>query len=343
MSFITADLIPGLISNFMQFLLILILAPLSGGIIKKVKALSQKRKGAPVLQMYFDLWKLIRKESVVSDTASWIFKTTPYIVFSATAAAALLVPVTTLVPSAISGDLLLLIYLLALGRFFMCLSALDTGSTFGGMGASREAMISALIEPSLLVSIFTVGLISGSTAIDQMTSTMKAVGTPLLHPVYILCFFAMIIIILAETSRIPVDDPATHLELTMVHEAMILEYSGRQLALMEYSAAIKQLIFLTLLVNLFLPTDQLVSLAGISTVGSTGTVGVGSSAVGAVSAAAVIVSLALYILKIIFVSLVIAVTEINTVKFRFFSIPNLAALSFILAFLGFLQYFVFGR
>ncbi|MDF2654687.1 MAG: Formate hydrogenlyase subunit 4 [Bacillota bacterium] len=331
MSFFTADLISGLISNFIQFLLILLLAPLSGGIIKKVKALSQKRKGAPVLQMYFDLWKLIRKESVVSDTASWIFKATPYIVFAATAAAAFMVPVTTLVPSAISGDLLLLIYLLALGRFFMCLSALDTGSTFGGMGASREAMISALIEPSLLVSIFTVGLISGTTAVDQMMNTMKAVGVPLLHPVYILCFFAMIIIILAETSRIPVDDPATHLELTMVHEAMILEYSGRQLALMEYSAAIKQLIFLTLLVNLFLPTDQLVSLAGISGAGA------------AIPAVVIAAALALYILKIILASLVIAITEISTVKFRFFSIPNLAALSFILAFLGFLQYFVLGR
>lgn len=330
MSVFTPDLISGLISNFIQFILLLLLAPLSGGIIKKVKALSQKRKGAPVLQMYFDLWKLVRKESVVSNTASWIFKATPYIIFSASAAAALLVPVTTLLPSAISGDILLLIYLLALGRFFMCLSALDTGSTFGGMGASRESMISALIEPSMLVSVFTVGLISGSTAIDKMMVAMRTIGNPLLHPVYILCFFAMIIIILAETSRIPVDDPSTHLELTMVHEAMLLEYSGRQLALMEYGAAIKQLIFLTLLVNLFLPTDQLAALAGIS----------GASAV---SAAAILAALVLYILKIILASLVIAVTEISTVKFRFFSIPNLAALSFILAFLGFLQYFVLGR
>ncbi|QOX62351.1 formate hydrogenlyase [Anoxybacterium hadale] len=352
MSDFTPDLISSLISNIIQFILLLLLAPLTGGIIKKVKALSQKRKGAPVLQMYFDLWKLIRKESVVSDTASWIFKATPYIVFATSATAALLVPVTTLLPSAVSGDILMLIYLLALGRFFMCLSALDTGSTFGGMGASRESMISALIEPSMLVSVFTVGLISGSTAIDEMMTAMRAIGNPLLHPVYILCFFAMIIIILAETSRIPVDDPSTHLELTMVHEAMLLEYSGRHLALMEYGAAIKQLIFLTLLVNLFLPTDQLAALIGIS--GASGAVGafgiaggsvsiVAETAAGAVSAAAVIAAMALYILKIILASLVIAVTEISTVKFRFFSIPNLAALSFILAFLGFLQYFVLGR
>jgi formate hydrogenlyase subunit 4 len=243
-------------------------------------------------------------------------------VFATSATGALLAPVTTRLPSALSGDILLLIYLLALGRFFMCLSGLDTGSTFGGMGSSREAMISALIEPSILVSVFTVGLVSGTTAIDRMIFSMTNIGTPLFHPVFILCFLAMIIIILAETSRIPVDDPATHLELTMVHEAMLLEYSGRHLALMEYGAAIKQLIFITLLVNLFLPMDQLIPFTG---------------------AAAVLISLTFYVLRVIFAALLIAVVEISTVKFRFFSIPNLAALSFILSFLGFLQYFVLGR
>ncbi len=308
--------------SLIQLSVILVLAPLTGGIIKKAKALSQKRKGAPVIQMYFDLWKLIGKETVVSETASWIYKATPYIVFATSATGALLVPVTTRLPSALSGDILLLIYLLALGRFFMCLSGLDTGSTFGGMGSSREAMISALIEPSILVSVFTVGLVSGTTAIDQMIFSMTNIGNPLFHPVFILCFLAMIIIILAETSRIPVDDPATHLELTMVHEAMLLEYSGRHLALMEYGAAIKQLIFITLLVNLFLPLDQLIPFAG---------------------ATAVLISLAFYVLRVIFAALLIAVVEISMVKFRFFSIPNLAALSFILSFLGFLQYFVLGR
>ena len=308
--------------NLIQLSIILVLAPLTGGVIKKVKALSQKRKGAPVLQMYFDLWKLIGKETVVSETASWIYRATPYIVFATSATGALLVPVTTRLPSAFSGDILLLIYLLALGRFFMCLSGLDTGSTFGGMGSSREAMISALIEPSILVSVFTVGLVSGSTAIDKMIFAMTKIGNPLFHPVFILCFLSMIIIILAETSRIPVDDPATHLELTMVHEAMLLEYSGRHLALMEYGAALKQLIFITLLVNLFLPADQLIPCTGT---------------------AAVLISLAFYVLRVIFAALLIAMIEISTVKFRFFSIPNLAALSFILSFLGFLQYFVLGR
>lgn len=310
-------------NNLIQLLIILLLAPMVGGVIKKIKALSQKRKGAPILQMYYDLYKLIKKESVVSETSSWIYRATPYIVFSAAAAGACLVPVTTLLPSAtVSGDIILLFYLLALGRFFMCLSALDTGSTFGGMGSSREAMISSLIEPSILVSVFTIGLIADSTSISRMMGAMSDSGTPLFRPVFILTFIAMIIITLAETSRIPVDDPATHLELTMVHEAMLLEYSGRHLALMEYGSAVKQLILITLTINLFLPVDQLIPFSG---------------------AAALILSIVLYFLRVVFLAAVIAVIEVSTVKFRIFSIPNLAALSFILSFLGFLQYFVLGR
>ncbi|HYE69272.1 MAG TPA: NADH-quinone oxidoreductase subunit H [Anaerovoracaceae bacterium] len=312
-----------LVNNFIQLLIILLLAPMVGGLIKKIKALTQKRQGAPVLQMYYDLYKLIQKESVVSETSSWIFKATPYIVFATAVVGALLVPITTLVPSArFTGDIILLFYLLALGRFFMCLSALDTGSTFGGMGSSREAMISSLIEPSILVSVFTIGLIAGSTSIYEMMGAMSSLGNPLFHPVFILTFLAMMIIILAETSRIPFDDPATHLELTMVHEAMLLEYSGRHLALMEYGAAVKQLILITLVVNLFLPMDQFIALTG---------------------AGGFILSVALYFVRVVFIAVLIAVAEVSTVKFRFFSIPNLAALSFILSFLGFLQYFVLGR
>ncbi len=203
----------------------------------------------------------------------------------------------------------------------MMIGALDTGSTFGGMGASREAMISALIEPSIVVSLFTIGLIAKSTSIFDMMNYMKAVKDPLIHPVFILIFCAMFIIIIAETARIPVDDPGTHLELTMVHEAMVLEYSGRSLALMEYGAAIKQLIWITLLVNIFIPHDQFINLIGFS---------------------GVMVSILIYSLKIIIASVVIGIAEVSTVKLKLFSIPNLAALGFILSFIGFLQYFVFG-
>ncbi len=306
-----------------QIFVIIMLAPLVNGIIKKVKAFTQKRKGAPVLQMYFDLLKLIKKSVVVSDVSSWIFKVTPYIVFSSAVAAALLVPVTTMImPVGFAGDIILMVYILALGRFFMMLAALDTGSTFGGMGASREAMISSLIEPSILITLFTVALIPNSTSVYQIMGSMKAADFPLIHPVYILTFIAMLVIIIAETSRIPVDDPATHLELTMVHEAMILEYSGRNLALIELGAAVKQLVFITLLVNIFIPHDQFISIAGIG---------------------AVAISLLIYLIKVIFVAVVIAIVEVSTVKLRLFSIPNIAALAFILSFLGFLQYFILGR
>jgi formate hydrogenlyase subunit 4 len=182
-------------------------------------------------------------------------------------------------------------------------------------------MISSLAEPSILVCLFTIGLVSGSTSLANMMNFMQDLGNPLMHPAFILLFLAMLAIILMETSRIPVDDPATHLELTMVHEAMLLEYSGRHLALMEYSASIKQLIFTTLLVNLLMPHDQLISTAG---------------------ALAILISIAIYFLKVLLITILIALIEINTVKFRLFSIPNLAALSFILSFLAFMQYFLIG-
>lgn len=311
------------IYSAVQLFVIILIAPLVNGVIRKVKALTQKRRGAPLLQMYFDLYKLLKKNAVVSETPSWVFRAAPYIVFSTAAAAALLVPATTLLaPGGFAGDVILMVYLLALGRFFMTLAGLDTGSTFGGMGSSREAMISSLMEPSILVSVFTVGLAAGTTSVFGIMQAMKNFAVPLAHPVFILIALAFFIIIIAETSRIPVDDPATHLELTMVHEAMILEYSGRHLALMELGASIKQLVFITLLVNICLPLDQLITMTGI---------------------AAVIISLLLYLLKVVIVAVIIAIIEVSTVKFRFFSVPNLAALSFILAFIGFLQYFVLGR
>ncbi|MFA5535930.1 MAG: NADH-quinone oxidoreductase subunit H [Bacillota bacterium] len=303
-----------------QIAAIVLVAPLVNGLIRKVKAFTQKRTGPPVLQMYFDLYKLFKKEAVVSEVTSWVYKVAPYIVFATTLAAAMLVPVTTLlVPFGFPGDVIMLIYIFALGRFFLALAGLDAGSTFGGMGSSREGMISALMEPAILVSVFTVGLISKSTSVLQMMEGSKSMGIPLSHPVYLLVFLALLIIIIAETARIPVDDPSTHLELTMVHEAMVLEYSGRHLALMELGAAVKQLVLITFVVNVFLPHDQLLSMGGPGVIA---------------------ISLLIYLAKVILFSVIMALIEVNTVKFRFFSVPNLAALSFILAFLGFLNQFV---
>ena len=308
---------------FFQTVIAILLAPLVNGVIGKIKALTQKRTGASVLQMYFDLLKLMRKGAVVSDVSSWIFRATPDIVFGTAIVAAMLVPVSVrLLPDGIPGDMIMLFYILALGRFFICLAALDTGSAFGGMGSSREVMISSLIEPSVIVVVFTLGLICKSTSVFAVMESMAQSGASFIGPVYILLFLAMVIILIAETSRIPIDDPATHLELTMVHEAMILEYSGRHLAMMEFGAVIKQMMLMTLMVNIFLPLDSFVAATGI---------------------AGVALSLLIYLGKMLLLAVIIAFIEVNTVKVRFFSIPNLAALSFILAFLGFMQYFVLGR
>jgi formate hydrogenlyase subunit 4 len=306
-----------------QFIVMLFFAPLVNGIIKKIKALSQKRKGPPVLQLYYDIFKLLKKDTVVSDTSSWIFKAAPYVTFVTALLAGLFVPVSLkLSPVYFAGDIILIIYLLAMGRFFMTLAGLDAGSTFGGMGSSREMMISSLVEPSILISVFSIGLIAKSTSIYTMMETSSAAGLSIFQPVYILSLLAIFIVIIAETARIPVDDPATHLELTMVHEAMLLEYSGRHLALMELGASIKQLVFLTLLANLFIPLDGIVSIDNIFL--------------------SLAVSLLFFAVKVVIISVLIALAEISTVKLRLFSVPNLAALSFILAFLGFIQYFVLG-
>lgn len=305
-----------------QFITILLLAPLVNGIVTKIKALSQKRKGAPVFQMYFDLYKLFRKGTVVSEASSWIFKATPYIVFSSSLIAALFVPVSTKISTGcFMTDGIMFVYVLALGRFFLMLAGLDTGSTFGGMGSSREGMISSLIEPSIIVSIFTIGLISKSTSIYQMIHVATYIKNPVIDPVYIVVFIAMMIVLIAETARIPIDDPSTHLELTMVHEAMLLEYSGRYLALMEWGSVIKQLVLITFIVNVFFPVDQLIGLSGYF---------------------AIIQSVFFYIIKVILLSVLIGVIEINTVKMRLFSIPNLAVISFILAILGFANSFIMG-
>jgi len=306
-----------------QGIVLVMLAPLVNGIIGKIKAFSQKRQGSPFLQLYYDLYKLFKKQTVVSDVSTWIFKVTPMIVFATALCAGMIVPVvTSFIPENFPGDIIFTIYILALGRFFMMAGALDTGSTFGGMGSSREALISSLAEPSLLISVITVALISGTTSVSGMMLKMQTESTPLLQPVYVMLFLAILLVILMDTSRIPVDDPSTHLELTMVHEAMILEYSGRNLALMELGAAIKQLLLITLVVNLFLPQQLVLGVTGV---------------------ALVVISLLMYIIKVIFVAVIIGLIEVSTVKFRFFSVPNIAAISLILSFLGFMQYFILGR
>jgi formate hydrogenlyase subunit 4 len=307
----------------LQLVVALLLAPLPIGVIRKVKALVQKRKGAPLLQLYRDAWKLFRKSAVVSDATSWVFRAAPYVVFSTALFAAAMMPATIKVlPEAFPGDLILFFFVLALGRFFLVLSGMAAASPFGGMGSAREALISALVEPAVLVGVFAIGLFAKTTSIAGVLAATTALGFPLLQPSLLLVFLGLVLVLLAETSRIPVDDPATHLELTMVHEAMVLEDSGRHLALLECGAALKQFALLALLADVFLPYDPFAALPG---------------------PAGILLSLLAFAVKILLLSLLVGAIEAATVKLRFFSVPNLAAIAFTLSFLGVLQFLIPGR
>src|SRR5437899_2222159 len=241
-------------TSMLQILLLLALAPLVSGCVRNWKAKLQNRRGPRVWQPYLDLVKFLRKDMVISEHASWVFSLAPYVVFFTSLLVGLLVPMyTTRAPLSVFGGILAVIGLLALGRFFLALAGLDPGSAFGGMGSSREMTIAAIAEPALMLAIFTVAITAGSTSLSQMLVAAQGPTWKLLNPAHVLAFAALFIVLLAETGRIPVDNPATHLELTMVHEAMILEYSGRYLALIEWSASVKQLVLMALLVNIFFP------------------------------------------------------------------------------------------
>src|SRR5947209_1479538 len=236
-----------------QMLLVLLLSPLLTGFVRKVKARLQRRQGPALLQPYRDLARLMRKDVVLADNASWLFRVIPYLVFAATWVAAALVPTFALgLTFSWSADLIAIVGLLGSARFFLALAGLDIGTSFGGIGSSREVMIASLAEPALIVVVFTLALIAGSTQLSTVAGVMEnpAVG---LRVSLALALFALIIVAIAENARIPVDNPATHLELTMVHEAMVLEYSGRHLALIEAASALKLLLYISLIACVFVP------------------------------------------------------------------------------------------
>ena len=290
-----------LLLSMTQGLAVILVAPLVAGIIKTTKAKLQNRRGPGILQPYFDLIKLFDKESVISPTVSWIFKGAPYIYFAAGVAAAALVPVAPFSNTGVS-DVITLIYLLALGRFCLVLASLDSGSAFGGMGGAREMFIGILVEPALLLAMLTVAFKAQTTNLGVMVN--QAASSPL-SLAYIFAAIAFFIVLIAETGRIPVDNPDTHLELTMVHEGMCLEYSGRKLALISWAAAVKQLVMILLFVLLFLPGSPV------------------SSA-----------PLFWMVLKVLMVAVVIAFTETSTNKMRLFRVPNFLAVSCLLSILA---------
>jgi formate hydrogenlyase subunit 4 len=292
-----------------QIILIPLASPLFIGIVRKIKAVFQNRKGASIFQPYRDLRKLLNKDEVISTDASWIFKFAPYIIFAITLVIGASIPVfTTAFISNPLSDFLTIVYLIALSTFFLALAGMDTGSSFGGFGSSREMTIAAVTEGGLIFSLLALALVAHSTNLFVISDAVSSMSVVSLTPV-ILAFLAFVIAMLSETARFPFDNPATHLELTMIHEAMILEYSGKRLALIEWAAANKFLIFLTLGANLFFPW-------GIDT-----TAGFLS----------IVIAVVLGFLKILILCLFVAVLESSIAKFRFFRLPDWLYISLILS------------
>jgi formate hydrogenlyase subunit 4 len=299
--------------EIVQAALALALAPGVVGLIRWMKARLQNRRGAPVWQPYCELAKLFQKEVVVSSNASWLFHATPFVVFASVVAATFLVPVLAVpLPFDAIGDLLVVVYLLLLGTVFLSLAGLDPGSPFGGMGASREMTVAALAEPTVALAIFALALGAGSTNLGQIVARTMTDPGAALSPGHLLAFGALFIVTLAETGRLPIDNPATHLELTMIHEAMILEYSGRYLALIEWAAAVKLLIFFLLLGNLFVPW-------GVSM---------------ALTPATLAIAVGSLVAKLVVLAAAVAVLETRIAKLRLFRVPELLSVSFVLALLA---------
>ena len=236
-----------------QMFLVLAVAPLVLGVTRKVKARLLRRIGPPVFQPYFDLWKLMHKEAVLAHNASWLYRAAPYCLFAVTWVAAALVPTfATGLMFSWSADLIAIVALLATGRFALALAGMDVGTAFGGIGSSREMMIASLAEPAMLLIVITVALIAGTTQLSSIAENFIN-GHVGLRVSLGLALFAFVFVAIAENARIPIDNPATHLELTMVHEAMVLEYSGRHLAMIEAAAALKLVLYFSLLACLFFP------------------------------------------------------------------------------------------
>ncbi len=246
-------LIADLAVQGVQMLLVLLLAPLLTGFVRKVKARLLRRRGPPLLQVYRDLLRLMRKEAVLAENASWLFRVAPYVIFATTWVAAALAPTfaTGLIFSW-AADLIVLAALLGSARFFLTLAGMDVGTSFGGIGSSREAMIATLAEPAMIMIVFSLALLAGSTRLSVLAEFMLSPAAGLRVSLG-LALIALVMVAIAENGRIPIDNPATHLELTMVHEAMILEYSGRHLALIELSASLKLLLYISLIACVFAP------------------------------------------------------------------------------------------
>jgi len=304
--------------EILQIAVLLVAAPLFVGWVKMVKCWFQGRSAPSLSQPYRDIRKLLVKDVTLAENASWIFRFTPYLVFGVSVMAGGIIPILSMdLPLSATADVIALVALFAIARFFTALAGMDIGTAFGGMGSSREMTIASLAEPAMLMAVFAVSLVSKSTSLSQMASVISQ-GHSLLRPSLVFAFLAFVLIALAETGRVPVDNPATHLELTMIHEAMILEYSGRHLALMEWASMMKLFLFTTLGIASFFPwgiakTDDLIS---------------------------VLFALLFLIMKLGIVGVGLVLIETGLAKMRIFRITEFLGSAFLFATLGMLSYFM---
>mgnify|MGYP001767469851 FL=1 len=301
-----------------QMVFVLLLAPLLLGLTRKLKARMLDRVGPPILQPYRDLLKLVRKDVVLAENASWLFRVAPYLIFAATWVAAALVPTfATGLQFSWTADLIAITALLATARFFLALAGMDIGTAFGGIGASREMLFASLAEPAMIMMVFVVALVAGSTQLSWVANFMLTHAS--LRVSLGMALVALVIVALAENARIPVDNPATHLELTMVHEAMVLEYSGRHLAVIELAAALKLLLYVSLIACVFVPWGLAPPHSGFLPL-----------VVGAVT----------YLAKISVGGFLLVFFETSIAKMRVFRVPELLGAALMLGFLGTLLLFV---
>ena len=302
-----------------QMLLVLLLAPLLTGFVRKVKARLLRSRGPSVLQPYRDMLRLMRKEAVIAENASWLFRVAPYLIFATTWVAAALVPTfATGLLFSWTADLIAIVALLGSARFFLALAGMDVGTSFGGIGSSREVMIASLAEPAMLLIIFTLALVAGATQLSTIVAVMASPEVGLRVSLG-MAMIALVMVAIAENARIPVDNPATHLELTMVHEAMVLEYSGRHLAMIEFSASLKLLLYVSLIACLVTPWTLAPAGAG---------------------PLAYITGAAVYAGKLAVGGILLAVFETATAKMRVFRVPQFLGAALMLGLLATLLLFV---
>ncbi|NJD55199.1 MAG: formate hydrogenlyase [Nitrospirae bacterium] len=306
------------ISEILQIAIVLGIAPAFIGWVRMLKCWSQGRTSAGLLQPYRDISKLFAKDVVLAENASWIFRFTPYLVFGTTVLAGGIIPMLSIdLPLSATADVIVLVALFAIARFFTALAGMDIGTAFGGMGSSREMTIASLAEPAMLMAIFTISLAARSTSLSQIVQVIYS-GQSVLRPSLAFAFLAFVLISLAETGRIPVDNPATHLELTMIHEAMILEYSGRHLALIEWAGMMKLFLFMSLGAVLFFPW-------GIDATGS---------------AVGVVLAFVFLLLKLAVSGVILVLIETGLAKMRLFRLTEFLGSAFLMATLGMLAYYI---